>query len=131
MRDILTRRSGRTFAFFFASAAEVAENGLVACSEVRGLLSPRIDVGVLLAALLKCGIEGRDIEWTVGVLKALARDASIGVRDRMVVVVWCGWLGGSRVWRCSSFGVAKRFRGRKLSFAAREGGIIDRPLARA
>lgn len=84
------------------------------CSEVRGL-SPRIDVGVLLAALLKCGIEGRGIEWMVEALKALAREASIGVRDRMVVVVWLG----RRKAEYEGVG-SQKISGRKLSFAARE-----------
>lgn len=111
----------RIFGFFFASAADVAENGLVACSEVRGL-SPTIDVEVVLA-LLKCGIEGRGIEWAIGVLKALASEASIGARDRMVVVVVV-WLVGRKPSMEMQLVGSQKISGRNLSFAAREGLLI-------
>ena len=83
MGYVLTRLSGLTFSFFLPSDA-VAENGLVEGREP----SPRMDDG---AAWLRMGMDGRDADWEIGGLKALAREASIGERDR-IPRVWLEWL---------------------------------------
>lgn len=57
------------------------ENGREVCMDVRGP-RPRMEDGVWLA-LLRSGMEGRAEEWAMGVLKALATEASIVVRERM------------------------------------------------